>query len=160
MTILVRYFEDFCLSEQFITLRRTLDQCDIAAFAGLSGDYYPLHTDETYAKTTSFHGRIAHGLLTLAAVSGLWHRLGLYDDRTDHTLIAFYGIDNLRFTAPVKPGDTIGAKLTITDKRDRGRNGLVSFLNEVTNQDDKSVLVFTAHLLFKKRNPTMTELKG
>lgn len=152
LRILAKYFEDFHLGEEFTTPRRTIDTSDIVSFAGLSGDYYSLHTDSVFAKTSVFRERVAHGLLTLSAVSGLWHRLGLYDDRADHTLAAFYGIDRLRFTAPVKPGDTIGVKLRVTDRKDRGENGLVSFLNEVTNQDDKTVLVFTAHLLFKKRH--------
>jgi 3-hydroxybutyryl-CoA dehydratase len=148
-----KYFEDFRLGEEFLSLRRTVFDCDVSNFASLSGDYYSLHTDETYAKTTVYGGRVAHGLLTLSVVSGLWHRLGWYEDGAEHTLAAFYGIDKLRFTAPVKPGDTIGAKLTVTDKRDRGDSGQVSFLNEVTNQDGELVLVFTAHLLFKKKNP-------
>jgi acyl dehydratase len=159
MRTLARYFEDFNLGEEFTTPGRTIDQSDVANFAGLSGDYYSLHTNDVYAKTTAFHGRVAHGLLTLSVVSGLWHRLGLYDDQTQHTLVAFCGIDKLRFTAPVRPGDTIGVKLKITDKQDRGEDGLVSFLNEVTNQDDKVVLVFTAHLLFKKRSDTTSSRK-
>ena len=56
-----RAFEDFALGEIVVTDGRTIDVSDISAFAGLTGDFYPLHVDEEYARKTPFGGRIAHG---------------------------------------------------------------------------------------------------
>lgn len=149
---MLRYFEDFRVGEEFVTPGRTICESDITNFAAVSGDYYSIHTDEIYAKTTAFGGRIAQGALTLSIVTGLWLRLGLYEDAEDKSLIAFYGMDNLRFTAPVRIGDTIHARLKVVEAKDRDKDGLVSLLNEVLNEDGKVVLSFTAHLLFKKAN--------
>ncbi len=82
---------------------RTITEADIVMFASLSGDWNPIHTDAEFAKKTIFGQRIAHGLLTLSVVAGLLVRLGL----TERTIVAFYGIDKLRFTKPVFIGDTI-----------------------------------------------------
>ena len=68
-------------------------------FAGLSGDYNPLHVDEEYCRQTQFGGRIAHGPLVYAIAAGLVFQLHLYDN----TLIAFLGFDSLKFTKPVTP---------------------------------------------------------
>ncbi len=63
---------------------RTVTEADIVMFAGLSGDYNPLHINEEYCKQTQFGGRIAHGPLVYAIAAGLLFQLHLYDD----TLIA------------------------------------------------------------------------
>ncbi|TDA68014.1 MAG: hypothetical protein D9V47_08885 [Clostridia bacterium] len=69
------YFEDFAPGQEFLTARRTVTETDIVNFAGLSGDFNPLHTDEEYAKTTPFGRRIAHGLLISSISSGLQNQL-------------------------------------------------------------------------------------
>jgi MaoC like domain len=61
-----RFFEDFAVGDRVVTRGRTVDIGDIATFAGLTGDHYPLHTDQEFAKTTRFETRIAHGPLTFA----------------------------------------------------------------------------------------------
>ncbi|MBX5492329.1 MAG: dehydratase, partial [Chloroflexi bacterium] len=71
------YFEDFHIGQEFVTARRTITEHDVMTFAGLSGDFNPLHTDALYAATTPYGERIAHGLLTLAITSGLINQLGL-----------------------------------------------------------------------------------
>ena len=58
-----KYFEDFNIGDSFITVSRTVTEADVTIFAGLSGDYNQLHTDEEYAKKTVFGGRVAHGFL-------------------------------------------------------------------------------------------------
>jgi 3-hydroxybutyryl-CoA dehydratase len=149
-----RYYEDFRMGEEFSTPRRTITEADVASFVGLSGDDYSLHTDEEFARGTVFGGRIAHGVLTLAVVTGLWQRLGLYDDKKEKTLVAFYGIDDLRFTAPVRAGDTIGCRLKVEGMKEKGKNGMLSLRNEVFNQEGKLVLTFVAHLLLERRKAT------
>lgn len=91
------YFEDYEIGSKFVTSARTVTETDIVNFAGLSGDWFPLHTDEEYARKTVFKGRVAHGMLTLSIASGLLVRSGLV---FPESLIAFYGMDKVRFTAP------------------------------------------------------------
>ena len=144
------YFEDARNGERFTTLSRTITEADIVDFARISGDFSPLHTDQAYAEKTRFRGRIAHGLLSLAVASGLCSRLDIFDGPG---FVAFYGVEHLRFTKPVMMGDTIAAKLTITEKSNRGELGLITFKNEVVNQRDETVLVCDLLLLFSRREP-------
>ena len=108
------YWEEWQIGAEFESPARTVTEADIVAFAGLSGDYNPLHVNEEYCKTTIFGGRIAHGPLVYAIAAGLLFQLHLYDD----TLIAFLGFENLKFTKPVKPGDTIRARIKVLEKRE------------------------------------------
>ena len=81
------YWEEWEVGAEFESPARTVTEADIVAFAGLSGDYNPLHINEEYCKQTVFGGRIAHGPLVYAIAAGLLFQLHLYDD----TLIAFLG---------------------------------------------------------------------
>jgi len=147
MDVSGRYYEDFKVGEVLETPGRTITEADLVNFAGVSGDFFSLHVDEEYAKKTMFGRRIAHGLLTLAVVSGFWSKMGLFEG----TLIAFYGIDRLRFTKPVYIGDTIRARIEVVDKVEKGEHGLVTLKHEVFNQRGELVLVFDAKFLFKRR---------
>ena len=141
------YLDDFEVGMTFETPRRTVTEADVVAFAGLSGDYNPLHTDEEFAKTGPFGKRIAHGVLTLAVLTGLWDRLGLLAGSVE----AFYGIDKLRFTRPVFFGDTLHATVKVVDKRERESNGVVGFSNEVMNQRGETVLVCDTRLVVRRK---------
>lgn len=115
------YWEEWEVGKSFETAARTVTETDVVNFAGISGDYNPLHINEEYCKKTQFGTRIAHGPLVYAIAAGLLFQLHLYDD----TLIAFLGFESLKFTKPVKIGDTIHAKVTVTEatetsKPDRG----------------------------------------
>lgn len=142
-------FEEFSIGEEYETPGRTITETDIVQFAGISGDCNPIHTDEEYAKKSFFGRRIAHGLLTLSIMTGLWMRLGIFEG----TNIAFYGIDRLRFIKPVFIGDTIRARLKITEKIDKGeKGGLINIENTIINQRDETVMVCQALLLMKKKD--------
>src|ERR671914_574515 len=96
------YFDDFQVGMSWTTPSRTITEADIVAFAGFSGDFNPLHTDEEFARGTQFGGRIFHGPGVFAIATGLEFRLGIKDG----TAIAFLGMTwNLR--RAVRPGDTI-----------------------------------------------------
>ncbi len=142
-----KYYEDFQIGEMFETPSRTITEADVVNFAALSGDYNPLHTDEEFAKEGRFGKRIAHGVLTLAILTGLWDRVGVIE----YTVEAFYGIDELKFTKPVFFGDTVHAKVKVQDKQDRDKNGIIVFENEVINQRIETVLVCKAKLVMKKK---------
>lgn len=111
------YWEEWNIGAEFESPARTVTEADIVMFAGLSGDYNPLHVNEEFCKQTPFGTRIVHGPLVYAVAAGLLFQLHLYDD----TLIAFLGFDSLKFTNPVKPGDTIHAKIKVLEKRETSR---------------------------------------
>lgn len=143
------FWEDWEVGKSFTSAARTVTETDIVMFAGISGDYNPLHINEEYCKKTQFGTRIAHGPLVYAIAAGLLFQLHLYDD----TLIAFLGFENLRFTKPVKIGDTIYAKVTVTELSETSKpdRGVMKRLLQVINQNGDVVQEGTqAFLLHKK----------
>ncbi len=143
------YWEEWEVGRTFKSAARTVTEADLVIYSGLSGDYNPLHTDEEYCKTTDFGTRIAHGPLIYAIAAGLIFQMHLYDD----TLIAFLGFDNLRFTKPVKPGDTIHARLEVTERRETSRpdRGVMKRQLQVVNQRGEVVLDAIQAFLVKRR---------
>ncbi len=141
------YYEDFKIGERRTTPARTITESDITTFAGLTGDWHPLHTDLTYAAQSPFGERIAHGLLVLSIGSALAFRLGQYEV-LPKSFIAFYGMEDVRFTAPVKIGDTIHLEMEVQllEPKDSDR-GIVSTRNEIINQHGDVVCVFTTRIL-------------
>ena len=150
------YFEDFDNSETVTTRARTVTEADIVAFAGLTGDYVELHTNEEFAKGTRFGRRIAHGALVFGMSIGLVTRMNLLED----TLLAFAGVDRLRFVAPVFIGDTIHAAKRVLERKELGAaQGTVVFETRVLNQRGELVLVYHDKLLIMRR-PTSAETAG
>lgn len=147
--LLGKYYEDLKIGEKFTSSSRTITEADFVNFARISGDYNPLHIDSQYAQRTRFKKRIAHGALTFSVMTGLWDQLGIMRE----TLIAFYGIDTLRFLNPVYIGDTIHVEGEVTEKQDRGKDGLIAVLSTVLNQRNEKVMVCTSNLLMKKKRP-------
>lgn len=126
-----KYFEDFATGEEWLTPRRTITEADLVLFSGLTGDFNPIHTDEEFAKTTQFGGRIFHGPAAFAVATGLESRLGIKEG----TAIAFLGMDwNLK--APVKVGDTLHVYQRVDGLRatSKGGRGIVTFWVELRNQ--------------------------
>jgi 3-hydroxybutyryl-CoA dehydratase len=145
------WFEDFETGEVSVSPGRTITEVDILGFAGLTGDFHPLHTDVTYAENTPFGQRIAHGLLVLSIGSALAFRLGEHH-ALPRSFIAFYGIDNLRFTAPVMIGDTIRLESTVTEMKAKDEaRGVVTSQNRILNQRDEPVCVYTTKILCGRR---------
>lgn len=136
------FFEDFEVGMRFESPARTITEADIVMFAALSGDWNPIHVDAEYAKGTIFGKRIAHGLLTLSIASGLLTRLRI----TEKTIVAFYGIEKLRFVKPVFIGDTIKAVMEVLEKEEKsGKDyGVVSYDVKVYNQNNEVVLTYIA----------------
>lgn len=143
------YWEDWQIGAEFESPARTVTEADIVLFAGLSGDYNPLHVNEEYCRQTIFGGRIAHGPLVYAIAAGLLFQLHLYDD----TLIAFLGFEDLRFTKPVRPGDTIHARIRVLEKRETSRpdRGVMKRQLQVLNQRGEVVQEGTQSFLLKRR---------
>jgi len=131
------YWEQWDIGSNFVSAGRTVTETDIVMFAGISGDYNPLHTNEEYCKNTLFGTRVAHGPLVYAIAAGLLFQLHLYDD----TLIAFLGFESLKFTKPVKIGDTIFAKVTVLEKSETSKidRGVMKRQLQVINQKGEVV---------------------
>jgi acyl dehydratase len=142
------HFEDFEVGTETVTDSRTVTEADVVAFAGLSGDYNPLHVDAEFARTSPFGERIAHGLLGLAIASGLVSRTGAIEGTT----LAFLATE-WRFTAPIKLGDTITVRSRVADKRETSKpdRGVVTFAVQVVNQRSEVVQEGTQTLLMKRR---------
>ncbi len=141
------YFEDYHVGEKFVSPARTITESDIHAFASLTGDWHPVHTDVEFAKQTPFGGRIAHGMLTLCVGSALIFRLGQYVT-LPKSFIAFYGMDSVRFVNPVMIGDTIRCEVEIIalEHKDEKR-GIIVSRNAIKNQKDQDVCVYTTRAL-------------
>lgn len=144
-----KYFEDWKLGEEFETGRRTVTETDIVIFAGLSGDYNPLHTNEEFAKKTVFGTRVAHGFLVHSISIGLINQTTFFDG----TVVAQKGHKNVVFTKGVVSGDTIYAKVKIAEKKDAGQSdkGEIVFEVDVINQRGEVCSKSTRTLLIKKR---------
>lgn len=143
------YWEEWEIGSEVETSARTVTEADIVIYAGLSGDYNPLHTDEEYCRKTQFGGRIAHGPLVYGIAAGLLFQLHLYDD----TMIALLGFEDLRFTKPVKPGDTIRARVKVLEKRETSRpdRGVMKRQLHVLNQRDEVVQESIQNILLKRK---------
>ncbi|MFT6497574.1 MAG: MaoC/PaaZ C-terminal domain-containing protein [Alphaproteobacteria bacterium] len=143
------YWEEWEIGNEYISPSRTVTETDIINFAGVSGDYNPLHMDEEYCKKTQFGTRIAHGPLVYSIAAGLLFQLHLYDD----TLIAFLGFDSLKFTKHVVAGDTITAKINVIEKRETSRpdRGVMKRSLKVFNQRDEMVQDAVQAFLLKRK---------
>ena len=144
-----RYFEDFKAGELLVTGRRTVEGGDVSRFAGLTGDFNPLHTDEVFANQTPFGARVAHGILTLAVSNGQQNLSGWFEG----TALALLGLDRLRFTVPVKFGDTIHTEMTVKQARPSSKadRGVVTFDVVVKNQRDEVVCTYEENVMMRRR---------
>lgn len=142
------YFEDFEPGRAVTSRGRTITETDVVMFAGLTGDFVELHTNEEYAKETKLGRRVAHGALTFGISIGLSTRMNLLDE----TLLTFAGVDRLRFVAPVFIGDTIHLVKRVVERRELDpRQGTVVFESRVFNQREELVLIYQDKLLIKRR---------
>lgn len=147
-----RFFDELRIGESLLTHRRTVTEADLVNFGCLSGDHFYMHFDDIAAKESQFGKRIAHGYFVLSAAAGL------FVSPAPGPVLANYGLDTLRFIAPVGIGDTIQARLTCKRKIDQGKvshkgesQGVVAWDVEVTNQDGDLVASYDILTLVLKR---------
>ena len=113
------------------SLSRTIGHDDIRAFANATGDHNPLHLDEEFAKQTRFGKRIAHGMLSASLISAV-----IAQDLPG--LGSIYLVQTLQFVAPVFPGDTVTARVTVTSIRED--KPIIKLETVCTNQRDEVVI--------------------
>ena len=111
------YYDDVKINAKLMTPSHVVTYEDILAFADITLDHHPLHTDKEYCKTTRFGRPIAHGIYSLALMEGLKSKM------YEHTSIASLGWDKVRFVAPVFPGDEVHVKVIFIHKRDSSKPG-------------------------------------
>lgn len=130
------YFEDYEVGQRMVTRGRTITEADLVAFAGLTGDYNPMHTDAEYAAKSFAGKRVAHGMLTLSYAVGQAYQLGFLE----RTVLSFRSVE-MKFSVPVYIGDTIRVELVVKEKKEAARLGGGTVLIEVRiiNQEGKVV---------------------
>jgi 3-hydroxybutyryl-CoA dehydratase len=138
-------WSQFSAGQIFLTEGRTIESGDVSLFAGLSGDFNPLHISETFAQKTPFKGRVAHGLLTLSISTGQQNQLGIFEGTT----LAYLGMDEVKFLAPVRFGDTVRTILAVSGSRvsSKSDRGVVEFNITVKNQNETDVLTYRQSVL-------------
>jgi acyl dehydratase len=144
-----KFGDDFRLGEVYRTPRITVTEAHVVAWAGLTGDFYPLHMDAVYAKASQFGERLAHGPLIFGLAVGLVSLAGFGGDAA----IAWLGVDNLRMVEPVKIGDTITVVVEVRDQQPTSnpKKGIQTWLYTVLNQHDRKVMSFDYRMMFHMR---------
>ncbi len=120
------------------SLSTTISEDDIRAFANATGDHNPLHLDEEFAKQTRFGKRIAHGMLSASLISAV-----IANDLPGPGSI--YLGQTLQFVAPVFPGDTVTARVTVTSIR--ADKAIIKLETVCSNQRDEVVIKGEATVL-------------
>ncbi len=142
--LLARAYRDITAGLAETTRGRTITEADVVNFCALTGDWYYLHSDAELASKSAFGQRIAHGLLVYS------YSAGLAIPPDSRTLVANYGNDRLRFTAPVFIGDTIHVELEVLSKSDKapdGSSGVVDLRWDVFKQGGTQVVASTLKLV-------------
>ena len=130
-------FDDFEIGQNFTTASRTITESDVVTFAGLSGDFNPIHIDREFADNTPLGGRVAHGMLVESIATGLGNQLGIYEGTTIAVLSMM-----INYKGAVKFGDTIHLVITVSEKKETSKpgRGIVTFQTNVMNQRDETVI--------------------
>ena len=126
----------------------TLTETHIVLGAGLFGDFNPLHVNQVFGENSRFGGRIAHGYLTSNVMAA---QLGMIF----HGTAIAYVEHTIRFTAPVRAGDTLAVKWSVTalDPKPKHEGGMVSLAGTCTNQEGIKVAEAEAKLLVRNNKP-------
>jgi len=128
-------FDKLSVGDEWESPRRTITEADVVNFAGISGDFNPIHVDHESAKSGPFGKPIAHGLLGLSIASGL----GTYSPKVD-TLV-FLSILEWHFREPIFFGDTVHllSRVETLEPKANGRRGIVTWHRRLINQHGKVV---------------------
>ena len=138
-------YEQFEMGAVYPSQARTVTEADVANFAGLSGDFNPLHTDAEFAKATPMGERIAHGVLILAMATGMANWMGIFEGTTIALMEQV-----TRYKGAVKFGDTIRLEMEVIEKKPTSKpdKGVVKFAVRVKNQRGEKVATGEAMVEF------------
>lgn len=140
-------FDQFNVGDVFVCQGRTVTETDVVNFAGISGDYNPLHINEAYGRATPFGGRIAHGVLVLAMATGQINQLGIFEGTTLALLQ-----QTIKYLGPVRFGDTIHLESKIVEKKETSKpdRGILTLENKVVNQHGQTVIEVQEVVMVKR----------
>jgi acyl dehydratase len=141
-------FDELEVGDEWESPGRTITQGDVTLFAGLSGDFNPLHCDHWFAGTGPFGRPVAHGLLGMAVATGLATQAPRVDT------LAFLSIVEWKFLHPIDFGDTIRvvSRVEAVQPQARGRRGIVTWHRSVLNQNDQVVQEGRTQTLVRGKN--------
>ena len=142
------YLEDYEIGREYTSQGRTITEADVVNFAGVSGDFNPLHTDEEFGKANQFGKRIAHGALGFIISNGLNNQMGI----AEGTTIAFIEC-TVKYTAPLLIGDTVHIVVIPTEviHSSKPGKGILKQLVKLVNQDERVIMEFNQTLMVKSR---------
>ena len=148
-------FDELAVGDVWESPARTVTEADVVAFAGISGDFNSIHVDHESAGRGPFGRPVAHGLLGLAIASGLGSHAPPVDT------LAFLGLQEWRFLAPIAFGDTVRVQTQVVslEPRARGRRGVVTWRRRLLNQRDQVVQEGLTQTLVRSR-PSPDEAPG
>ena len=145
-----KYYEDFEIGEEFVSPGRTVTEADLVLYAGLSGDFNEVHTNEEYCKKVGIYDkRMLHGLFALTIVEGLKSRVGLFEGTSLASLQWSW-----RFVKPLFVGDTVEVRWFIKHKREtkKKERGIITESVKLVNQNDE-VIGEGEHVVMMQRRP-------
>jgi acyl dehydratase len=149
------YYEEFEVGRRFDhEWTRTVTEMDNVLYSSLTMNVQPLHIDRHFSKNTEFGKPIVNSLFTLGLVIGI-----SVNDTTFRTTLANLGMSETNFPAPVFAGDTIHVRTTVLSKREsksRPNAGIVEFLHEGFNQDDKVICVCKRSAFMHKKQASLS----
>jgi acyl dehydratase len=141
-------FDEFEIGDCHNSQGRTVTEADVVSFAGLSGDFNPLHTDAEFGRQTPFGERIAHGMLIMAMATGMANWTGIFEGTTIALMEQL-----IRYKGAVKFGDTVHLQLEVLEKKPTSKpdRGVVRFAARMINQSDQVVVDSEWTLLMKRQ---------
>jgi 3-hydroxybutyryl-CoA dehydratase len=140
-------FEDVPTGASFTSRGRTITEADVVAFAGLTGDWHPQHSDAEWAARSAFGERIAHGMLVVSFAVGLVP----FDPER---VLALRRISDVVFKRPVRLGDTIHVEGSVAGRtRVTDEAGLITWAWSVVNQDGRLVCRAKVDVLWAAEEP-------
>jgi acyl dehydratase len=141
-----KYGDDFRTGDVHETAAITVTEAHVVAWAGLTGDFYPIHMDREFAAKSQFGERLVHGPLIFAPAVGLVSLSGYGGDAA----IAWLGVDDMRMLRPVRIGDTVRVHVEVREQQatSNPRKGIQVWRYTVRNQRDEDVMVFDYRLMF------------
>lgn len=142
------YLEDYEIGREYTSQGRTITEADVVNFAGVSGDFNPLNTDEEFGKANQFGKRIAHGALGFIISNGLNNQMGI----AEGTTIAFIEC-TVKYTAPLLIGDTVRIVVIPTEviHSSKPGKGILKQLVKLVNQDERVIMESNQTLMVKSR---------
>ena len=141
-------YEDLNPGDEWESPARTVTESDVVAFAGISGDYNPIHVDHHSSRKNAFGRPVAHGLLGLSIASGL----ASHSPRV--ATIALLSIEDWKFLQPIAFGDTVRVltRVEAVQPKARGRRAIITWRRRIVNQDDVTVQEGTTRTLVGGRS--------